>query len=54
MTAKKYKKLRKKLGTQTEVAELLGITRHTIGLRETNEVAISKEAELAIRFLSLK
>jgi DNA-binding XRE family transcriptional regulator len=53
MTSKQYKKLRKSLGTQQEVAELLGITRQLIGLRESREARITKEAELAIRSLSL-
>lgn len=53
MTKEKYKILRKKLGTQQEVAELLGVTRQLIGMRESGEAKIAKEAELAIRSLPL-
>jgi transcriptional regulator with XRE-family HTH domain len=48
MTAKKYKKLRKSLGTQREVAELLGVTRGLIGLRETRKANITMEASIAM------
>jgi len=48
MTAKKYKKLRKSLGTQQEVAELLGVTRGLIGLRETRKANITTEASIAM------
>mgnify|MGYP000106074625 FL=1 len=53
MTSRKYKELRKKLGTQKEVAELLGVTRQLIGMRESGDATITKEAELAIRSLPL-
>lgn len=52
MTANKYKKLRKSLGTQQQVAELLGITRQQVGMRESGAAKITKEAELAIKYLT--
>jgi len=47
-----YKKLRKTLGTQQDVAELLGVTRKTVQERELKKVKIKTEAGLAIQMLS--
>lgn len=47
-----YKELRKRLGNQTQVALLLGVTRETVCRREAGQLPIGKEAEMAI--VSLK
>lgn len=52
MNARDYKKLRKQIGTQKEVAVVLGVTRETISNRETGTASISTEAELALRRLA--
>tara|TARA_R110001592_G_scaffold71939_3_gene219547 strand:+ start:7304 stop:7471 length:168 start_codon:yes stop_codon:yes gene_type:complete len=52
MTAKQYKELRKKHGTQKEVAELLGVSRQLVGMRESGDATITREAEMAIRSLT--
>ena len=48
MTAADYKATRKRLGTQAEVAALLGVTRETVARRETCKLTITKEAALAL------
>lgn len=50
MTGSEYRKLRKKIGSQKEVAEKLGITRQCISLREMKS-KITLEAILAISYL---
>ena len=53
MTAAEYRKIRKHLGTQAEVAALLGVDRVTVSKRENGDARypISKEAALALRQL---
>lgn len=52
MTASQYAMLRRVLGTQTEVAEKLGIHRVTVAKREAGTLTISEEASLAILSLA--
>jgi transcriptional regulator with XRE-family HTH domain len=52
MTPTIYKELRQQIGKQREVAEMLGLTRQVISLREHGGTPIKKEAEIAIRFLA--
>ena len=54
MNAVQYKALRETLGTQLEVAELLGIARETVARRELETLPITTEAELALRYLAKK
>lgn len=50
MTGPEYRSIRRQLGlTQSGLAELLGVTKKTIGLREREITEIHREAELAIR-----
>lgn len=49
MTPAQYRSARRKLGTQREVAEILGVSRETIQRRERRGATISPEAALAIR-----
>jgi DNA-binding XRE family transcriptional regulator len=46
--AEKYKTARKLIGTQKEVAKMLGIDRVTVAKRETGVLQISRESELAL------
>lgn len=48
MTAAEYKATRERLGTQAEVACLLGVNRVTVAKRESGAVEITKEAGLAL------
>ena len=48
MTAADYKATRSRLGTQAEVAALLGLARGTVARRETGALPITTEAALAI------
>lgn len=48
MTAARYKTLRLLLGTQSEVAAMLGLHRVTIAKREAETIPITTEAALAI------
>ena len=48
MTAADYKATRTLLGTQAEVAALLGLARGTVARRETGALPITTEAALAI------
>ena len=52
MTPQEYKSLRKKIGSQQIVADLLGVTRSLIGYRENDKARITNEAAIAIRFLA--
>ena len=52
MNAQQYKDQRSNLGTQAEVAAMLGVTRGTIAKRETGTVEINREAELALLMLA--
>ena len=49
MTQEDYKRLRKKVGSQTEVAELLGLSRPTIQRRESEKARITEEMAIALR-----
>lgn len=51
MTADAYRTLRKSIGTQAKVAELLGVHRVTVADRERGRHEITREAELALRYL---
>lgn len=51
MTKDEYKALRQSIGPQSAVADRLGITVQTIINRETGRSPITKEAELALRYL---
>lgn len=53
MTGAEYKAIRKRLRlTQAEMADALGVSRKTIGLRELGKAVIGTEAELAIAHLA--
>jgi len=52
MTPADYKDTRSRLGTQAEVAALLGVARGTVGRRETGALPITTEAALALDALS--
>lgn len=52
MKPAEYATLRKTLGSQGKVARMLGVTRETLNKRERVGVAISREAELALRALA--
>lgn len=43
-----YKKMREKIGSQTTVADRLGVCKMTISNRERGAFKVSKEAELAL------
>lgn len=51
MTAPRYRTLRLLLGTQGEVAAMLGLHRVTIAKREAGDIPITTEAALAIMAL---
>lgn len=51
MTATEYKAIRESIGTPTQVAALLGVSRMTIHNRESGKL-ITEEAALAIRALA--
>lgn len=51
VTAAEYKTARKHLGTQAEVAALLGVNRVTVAKRENGTMTITNEAVLAIQSL---
>lgn len=52
MTPETYKTLRKRLGTQAEVAALLGVARASVNRRENGKKPITREAALAIQALA--
>ena len=54
MTREQYAKLRKKIGTQQWVADLLGVHQVTIARRETGVLPITKQAEFALRWIKHK
>lgn len=54
MTAADYKATRKRLGTQAEVAALLGVARGTVARRETEALPITTEAALALAALQAR
>jgi len=51
MTAAEYKATREHLGTQAEVAFMLGVNRVTVAKRENGTMTITNEAVLAIQSL---
>ena len=51
MTAAEYKATREPLGTQTEVAAMLGVNRVTVAKRENGTMTLTNEAVLAIQSL---
>ena len=51
MTANEYKTARKLLGTQADVAAMLGVNRVTVAKRENDTMTITNEAVLAIQSL---
>lgn len=51
MTAAEYKATREHLGTQAEVAAMLGVNRVTVAKRESGTMTITNEAVLAIQSL---
>lgn len=53
-TRETYRATRRKLGTQADVAALLGIHRTTLAKRESALEPISTEAALAMRAISRK
>ena len=54
MTGDEYRTIRKTLGTQTEVAHMLGVSQSRIAERENERAYISVEQELALRWLRLR
>ena len=52
MTPDEYKSTREKIGTQSEVARLLGVNRVTVAKREAGMMVITQEAVLAIKSLA--
>ena len=52
MTPEKYKATRETVGTQQQVADLLGVSRPTIARRESTTGRITEEAAIAIRELA--
>ena len=51
MTAEDYKKMREKIGSQSNVADSLGLCKMTISNRERGAYVVSREAELALLHL---
>lgn len=51
MSGAKYKEIRSQIGTQNEVAALLGISRHSI-MRREQSTEVSEEAAISIVELS--
>lgn len=49
MTPADYKREREARGSQSEVAAMLGVHKLTLSKRETGEIAITREAWLALR-----
>lgn len=53
MTPAQYRALRERMKlTQGELAKKLGVALNTISRRELGQLEISREAELAIRFIA--
>lgn len=48
MTSGKYKSIRQDIGTQEDVAKMLGVARETVARRETSLDKVTEEASLAI------
>jgi DNA-binding XRE family transcriptional regulator len=54
ITAKKYAERRETIGTQQEVARMLGVSRVTLARRETGAREVSREAWIALCTLPTK
>jgi DNA-binding transcriptional regulator YiaG len=54
MTKEEYRAIRQSLGTQKLVAARLGIAYTTVQRREWGKIAITREAEIALRALLKK
>ena len=54
MTTSEYKSARKRIGTQSEVASMLGIHRVTVAKRESGALKITNESALALLALQKK
>ena len=52
MEPDEYARLRKRIGTQKEVAELLGVAQVTVARRETGKADIGGEEAAAIRYFA--
>lgn len=52
MMPTEYKATRERLGTQSEVASMLGVNRVTVAKRENGSMTITREAVLAIQSLA--
>lgn len=50
--SEEYKSYRESIGTQAEVARILGVNRVTVAKRETGKMKITWEAYLAIRAIA--
>ena len=51
MNPEEYKATRERIGTQAEVAAMLGVNRVTVAKRESGTMTITNEAVLAIQSL---
>ena len=51
MSSTEYKSTRERIGTQAEVAAMLGVNRVTVAKRENGTMTITNEAVLAIQSL---
>jgi hypothetical protein len=54
MTGTEYKTARETIGTQKQVAKLLGVTDITVSRRQTSKRPVTREVELAIRYLMVR
>jgi len=55
MTPSEYRQIRESLGlTQGQLADLLGVALNTVSRRELGQIAIEREAELALRWVAAK
>lgn len=50
--ARAYRTMRESIGSQEEVAWLLGVRQATLSDRETGNVAVGRESQLAILYLA--
>lgn len=46
-----YREIRERIGTQAQVAALLGVSARTVARRETRKMRITREASLALMFV---
>ena len=54
MKPEEYKAIRTYIGTQSELAKMLGVSRRTIIKRETGAVKITREQQLALIGLAIE